>query len=183
MTRTAIFAGFCVVLVTPAAAQITGSTPTLKHEVTMTSEIVRIGDLVDRAGALAAMPIFRAPDFGETGAVTADRVAEAVRPYGLALDTQGISEVVVSRAGHVIPVKDVTAALARVLASRFGLGAPNDLTFTFDTEPRPLHIRPSVSTDLEPRQVTFERRSGHFDITCRLPRHPRETSYSASPAA
>jgi len=95
MTRTAIFAGFCVVLVTPAAAQTTGSIPTLKHEVTMTSEIVRIGDLVDRAGALAAMPIFRAPDFGETGAVTADRVAAAVRPYGLTLDTQGISEVVV----------------------------------------------------------------------------------------
>ena len=165
MTRTAIFAGFCVVLVTPAAAQTTGSIPTLKHEVTMTSEIVRIGDLVDRAGALAAMPIFRAPDFGETGAVTADRVAAAVRPYGLTLDTQGISEVVVSRAGHVIPVKDVKVALAHALTGRFGLGAPSDLTFTFETEPRPLHIRPSVSTDLEPRQVTFERRSGRFDIT------------------
>ena len=165
MTRTAIFVGFCVGLITPAAAQMTGSTPTLKHEVTMTSEIVRIGDLVDRAGALAAMPIFRAPDFGETGAVTADRVAAAVRPYGLTLDTQGVSEVVVARAGHVIPVKDVKAALARTLTGRFGLGAPSDLTFTFDAEPRPLHIRPSVSTDLEPRQVTFERRSGRFDIT------------------
>jgi flagellar basal body P-ring formation protein FlgA len=165
MTRTAIFAGLCVVLVTPAAAQMTGSTPTLKREVTMTNEIVRIGDLVDRAGALAAMPIFRAPDFGETGAVTADRVVEAVRPYGLTLDTQGVSEVVVARAGHVIPVKNVKAALARTLTGRFGLGAPDDLSFTFDTEPRPLHLRPSVSTDLEPRQVTFDRRSGRFDIT------------------
>jgi len=165
MMRTAFFAGFCVTLVAPAAAQMTGSTPTLKREVTMTNEIVRIGDLVDRAGALAAMPIFRAPDLGETGAVTADRVVEAVRPYGLTLDTQGISEVVVARAGHVIPVKNVKAALARTLTGRFGLGAPDDLSFTFDTEPRPLHLRPSVSTDLEPRQVTFDRRSGRFDIT------------------
>jgi flagellar basal body P-ring formation protein FlgA len=60
ITRTAICV-LCMVMVTPAAAQMTGSTPTLKREVTMTGEIVRIGDLVDRAGALSAMPIFRAP--------------------------------------------------------------------------------------------------------------------------
>jgi flagellar basal body P-ring formation protein FlgA len=165
MMRIAIFAGFYAVLVAPAIAQMTGSTPTLKREVTMTSEIVRIGDLVDRAGALSAMPIFRAPDFGETGAVTADRVVEAVRPYGLTLDTQDITEVVVARAGHVIPAKDVKAALARALAARLGLGEPNDLGFTFDVELRPLHLRPSVSTTLEPRQITFDRHSGRFDIT------------------
>jgi flagellar basal body P-ring formation protein FlgA len=164
MTRIAILA-FCVVLVTPAAAQTTGSTPTLKREVTMTSEIVRIGDLVDRAGALSAVPIFRAPDCGETGTVTAERVAEAVRPYGLTLDTQDITEVVVARAGHVIPVKDVKAALARALAGRLGVAAPDDLSFMFDVELGPLHLRPSVSTDLEPRQITFDRRSGRFDIT------------------
>jgi flagella basal body P-ring formation protein FlgA len=164
MTRTAIFA-FCLVLVTPAAAQMTGSTPTLKREVTMTNEIVRIGDLVDRAGALAAMPIFRAPDLGETGTVTAERVAEAVRPYGLTLDTQDITEVVVARAGHVIPVKDVKAALARALTGRLGVVGPDNLSFVFDMELRPLHLRPSVSTDLEPRQITFDRHSGRFDIT------------------
>jgi flagellar basal body P-ring formation protein FlgA len=164
MTRTAICV-LCMVMVTPAAAQMTGSTPTLKREVTMTAEIVRIGDLVDRAGALSAMPIFRAPDFGETGAVTADRVVEAVRPYGLTLDTQNITEVVVARAGHVIPVKDVKAALARALTGRLSVAAPEDLSFTFDTELRPLHLRPSVSTELEPRQITFDRRSGRFDIT------------------
>jgi flagellar basal body P-ring formation protein FlgA len=163
MTRITIFA-FCVVVVTPAAAQTTGSTPTLKREVTMTSEIVRIGDLVDRAGTLSAVPIFRAPDCGETGAVTAERVVEAVRPYGLALDTQDITEVVVARAGHVIPVKDVKAALARALSGRLG-AASDDLSFTFDMELRPLHLRPSVSTDLEPRQITFDRRSGRFDVT------------------
>jgi flagellar basal body P-ring formation protein FlgA len=164
MTRIAIFA-CCMILVTPATAQMTGSTPTLKREVTMTNEIVRIGDLVDRAGALAAMPIFRAPDFGETGTVTADRVVEAVRPYGLTLDTQDITEVVVARAGHVIPVKDVKAALARALSGRLGVVAPDDLSFMFDMELRPLHLRPAVSTDLEPRQITFDRRSGRFDIT------------------
>jgi flagellar basal body P-ring formation protein FlgA len=164
MIRITIVAGLCALLLAPAAAQVTGSTPTLKRQVTMTNEIVRIGDLVDHAGALAGTPIFRAPDLGETGTVTAERVIEAVRPYRLALDTGDISEVVVTRAGHVIPVKDVKAALARALAGRSGLGEAEDLSFAFDMELRPLHLRPSVPTNLEPRQITFDRRSGRFDI-------------------
>src|SRR5262247_3563041 len=35
--------------------------PTLKREVTVTGDIVRIGDLVDNAGAVAEVAIFRAP--------------------------------------------------------------------------------------------------------------------------
>jgi hypothetical protein len=97
--------------------------------------------------------------------VTADRVVEAVRPYGLTLDTQNITEVVVACAGHVIPVKDVKAALARALTGRLSVAAPEDLSFTSDMKLRPLHLRPSVSTELEPRQITFDRRSGRFDIT------------------
>lgn len=153
----------------PALGQVTGSipgaTPTLKREVTVTSDVVRIGDLVDHAGAAAATPIFRAPDPGETGAVAAYRVADAVRPYGLNLDTQDISEVTVSHAGHVIGSKEVQAALARALSARFGLGKPEDLAFTFDMPIRPVHLQPSVPTELEPRDVAYDRRFGRFDAT------------------
>jgi hypothetical protein len=59
----------------PALAQITGSlppesairastTPTIKAAVTVSSDLVRIGDLIDNAGASARVPIFRAPDLG-----------------------------------------------------------------------------------------------------------------------
>src|SRR5436853_6968775 len=57
---------------TPAAAQFgaTGYAPArLKSEVTVSSDVVRIGDLVENAGAAANAPIFRAPDLGQTGAV------------------------------------------------------------------------------------------------------------------
>ena len=86
-----------LVLTFPAAAQVTGtngsfadrfaahaplsqraSGPMLKPAVTVVGEIVRIGDLVENAGAAAQIAIFRAPDLGQTGRVSVARVIEAV---------------------------------------------------------------------------------------------------------
>ena len=75
-----------VALTAPALAQITGSippTPALKREVTVASDIVRIGDLVENAGAQANVPIFRSPDLGQTGTVQAYRVIDAIRAHGI----------------------------------------------------------------------------------------------------
>jgi len=78
---------------TPAAAQLSGASyaPTwLKPQATVSSDIVRIGDLVENAGAAANTPIFRAPDLGQTGAVPVGAVLDAVRPHGLvSVDARG----------------------------------------------------------------------------------------------
>jgi flagellar basal body P-ring formation protein FlgA len=57
-------AGFCASTATAQEAR-----PALRANVTVTGDIVRIGDLVDNAGAVAEVPIFRAPDLGTRGAV------------------------------------------------------------------------------------------------------------------
>ena len=62
-----------------APAQVATSTaplPTLKGAVTVSGDIVRIGDLIENAGAAADAAIFRSPDIGTTGSVS-------VRPAGL----------------------------------------------------------------------------------------------------
>jgi flagella basal body P-ring formation protein FlgA len=144
--------------------------PTLKRQATITDELVRIGDLVENAGVAAATPIFRAPDPGETGAVEAFRVIEAVRRYGVVgVDTQGLAEVVVIRPGRIIPVRDIEDAIGRALAARYGLGEPADLALTFDREARPLHLEPAASTELQPTRVVYERTSGRFDLTFEVP--------------
>src|SRR3954453_17327954 len=98
---------------TPAAAQVTGAIyapARLKSEVTVSSDIVRIGDLVENAGVAANTPIFRAPDLGQTGAVPVRTVLDAVRPYGLmAVDVRGLSEVAVTRASRMISAEDIEA--------------------------------------------------------------------------
>src|SRR5690348_6632842 len=109
------------VAATPAAAQVTGAlpqaalpaattpaaaTPVLKRDVTVSSELVRIGDLVENAGTSARVPIFRAPDLGETGTVSAARVIEALRQHGFTIvETRGVSDVAVTRLSRVIGVK------------------------------------------------------------------------------
>jgi flagella basal body P-ring formation protein FlgA len=68
------------------------ATPRLKELVTVTSEIVRIGDLVENAGAATDVPVFRAPDLGQTGAVPVSQVTEALRPYDMNdIDTAGLT--------------------------------------------------------------------------------------------
>ena len=62
-----------------ATAETTPAVPRLRELVAVSSEIVRIGDLVENAGAAADVPVFRAPDLGQTGAVQLARIIEALR--------------------------------------------------------------------------------------------------------
>src|SRR5262245_30029665 len=72
--------------------------PRLRELVAVSSEVVRIGDLVERAGAAAGIAVFRAPDLGHTGTVPVTRVAEALRQHGIErIDADGLYEVVVTR--------------------------------------------------------------------------------------
>src|SRR3954466_4942899 len=89
----------CLMLALPAAAQEQAGRPALKAEAIVSSDIVRIGDLVENAGAVGDVPIFRAPDLGHSGGVPASRVVDAVRAHHIiGLDTKGLTEVVVRRA-------------------------------------------------------------------------------------
>ena len=163
-----------LIAATPAAAQITGSlppvTPSLKRDVTVASDLVRIGDLFDNAGANARVPIFRAPDLGQTGSVSAARVVEAARAHGVAIvDTGGIAEVSVTRASRVITVKDIEARIANALAGQPGLGEAKNLSMTFDREPRPIQLEPSVTGDLQTARLAYDPASSRFDISFELP--------------
>src|SRR3954453_16871807 len=89
-----------------AAAGPETKAPRLRELVTVTSDVVRIGDLIDNAGKAADVPVFRAPDLGQTGAVLVQRVADALRPYEITdIDTGGLSEVVVTRLSRPIGSK------------------------------------------------------------------------------
>src|ERR1051325_3759818 len=102
MIRKILFAAAVVAAFgSPATAQVTASLqpvhPKLKAEATVTGDLVRIGDLVANAGIIADVPIFRAPDLGATGMVSAESVVEAVRGHALVgLDTGGLREVAVT---------------------------------------------------------------------------------------
>jgi flagella basal body P-ring formation protein FlgA len=152
--------------ITPAAAQIPGSTghARLKAQATVSGDIVRIGDLVENAGVAANTPIFRAPDLGQTGAVPVRTVLDAVRPYGLvAVEVRGLTEVAVTRASHAIASDDIEARTAR-----HNLGKAENLKIMFDRDVRPIHLEAHISPELSLARLSYDASSRRFDIAFEL---------------
>jgi flagellar basal body P-ring formation protein FlgA len=168
MIRTALSVLLLAAVVSPAAAQL-AATPQLKREVTVSGDIVRIGDLIENAGPAAATPIFRAPDLGRTGALPAQRVLDAVLPHGLiVVDARGIAEVSVTRAARVIGSDDIEARIARALAGRNTLGDAKNMKMVFDREVRPIELDPHVTADLAVARMSYDPYSRRFDLTFEL---------------
>jgi flagella basal body P-ring formation protein FlgA len=172
MIRTAVSILLLAAAGAPAAAQIaspSAATPQLRREITVSGDLVRIGDLVSNAGAAAATPIFRAPNLGQTGSLSAQRVLDAVLPHGLVVvDTRDITEVSVTRAARVIGSEDIEARIARALTARHTLGDPKNLKIVFDRETRPIELEPSVTAELAIARLTYDAFSRRFDLTFEL---------------
>jgi len=174
MIRLCIVALATFSFATTAVAQTTvmpdQERPVLKAEAVVTGDIVRIGDLVDHAGIIANIPVFRAPDLGSTGTVPADAVIEAVRAHALVgLDTAGLSEVVVIRASRTIPAKDIEDAVALALSKQFSLGEPKNIAVTFQRELRAIQVEPSAKGAPQVARIYYDARSGRFDVTLEVP--------------
>src|SRR5580704_3521870 len=176
MIRSILFAApvVLIALVAPAVAQSSDAAsaagPALKPSATVMGEIVRIGDLVENAGAVADVPIFRAPDLGQTGSVPIASVLEAVRGHHLiGLDSHGLAQIAVTRAARTITAKDVEARVVLALAGKFGLPDANSLAVVFDNEVRTLVVEPTATVDLAVTRLSYEPRTTRFDVAFELP--------------
>lgn len=165
--RTAISILLLALGAVPAVAQ---GSPRLKAQAVVATDVVRIGDLVENAGAAADVPVFRAPDLGQTGAVQLARIIEALRPYDLTgLDTGGLNEVVVTRLSRAMTAKDITDRITRALSGQYGLGDAQNLAVILDRDVRILHVEPTVGGDLVVSRMHVDPRTGRFDIAFELP--------------
>jgi flagella basal body P-ring formation protein FlgA len=153
-----------------AAAQTPAPPPALRASVTVTSDVVRIGDLVENAGPVADVPIFRAPDLGTTGAVATDRIVDAIRPHQLIdIDTRGLAEVIVMRAGRAINAQEISGRIAQALAGQYGFGEAHNIQVNFDHDVRTLEVEPNVTGELQVLALSYDPRTAHFDVSFDLP--------------
>ena len=153
-----------------AGTEAPSAAPRLRELVTVSSEIVRIGDLVENAGAASDIPVFRAPDLGQTGAVQVSRISEALRPYDMnGIETGGLTEVVVTRLSRAMTGKDIAERIARAFAGQYGFGDAQNIAVILDRDVRILHVEPTVTGDLMVARMFVEPRTGRFDIAFELP--------------
>jgi flagella basal body P-ring formation protein FlgA len=138
--------------------------PALRGEAVVTGNVVRIGDLIENAGIVANIPIFRAPALGQTGVVAAGQVLDAVRTHALiGIDAGDISEIRVTRAGRAIAPQQIEAMLASSIAKTYSLGAASDLSIEFDRTLRAVQVEPTVTAPGHIEQLRYDSHSGRFD--------------------
>jgi flagella basal body P-ring formation protein FlgA len=146
----------------PALAE--APAPQLRQQVTVTGEIVRLGDLVDNAGSLSDVAVFRAPDPGHTGAVPAWRVIDAARRAGLErLSAGNQQEISVTRAARIVPLADMEEAIALAVARSLGIADTGRIQISFDRGTRPIAVAPDVAGGLDVLRIDHDPRSGRFE--------------------
>ena len=112
------------ILTAAALANAQQARPALRAEATVTDGLVRIGDLVENAGVVAHVPVFRAPSLGETGNVPVAQVLEALRAHSLiGLEAGSLTHVAVTRARNLlwlgVPANALAELRPALLASGF----------------------------------------------------------------
>ena len=166
MIRTAISILLLALGLVPALAQ---NTMRLKAQATVASDVVRIGDLVENAGIAANTPVFRAPDLGQTGAVPARAVLDAVRPYGLiGVDTRGLNEVTVTHASRMIAADDIEQRIIGALIARYNLGKAENLKISFDRDVRPIELALTSTSELALARINYDTAARRFDVSFEL---------------
>jgi flagella basal body P-ring formation protein FlgA len=143
--------------------------PVLRGNVTVTGDIVRIGDLIDNAGSFAEVPVYRAPDLGTTGQLSTAQVINALRAHQvIGVETRDIKQISVTRLARSVASKDLELAVAHAIEHRSGLGDAANLSLTFDRELQDLRLDASFTGAIAPTAVRVEPRNGRFDVTLEI---------------
>lgn len=169
MIRTSLIAALALLgTIGPLAAQ---TVPVLRSNVTVSGDVVRIGDFIDNAGDAAQIAVFRAPDLGTTGAVPVSAVLSALRTHAIiGVDAGTIREVMVTREARTLSQKDIEIEITKQLEHKNGLGDAANLTLTFDRDVRVLQLDASHRGALTAIASRYDARSTRYDITFEIPR-------------
>jgi flagella basal body P-ring formation protein FlgA len=160
--------------VLPAAAvaqekEDTVAVPVLRAQVTVESDIVRIGDMIDNAGTAAQIAIYRAPDLGTTGTLPTVQVINALQAHQvIGVDTRDIKSVSVTRLARTLESKEIEAQVAHALEHRNGLGEAANLNLTFDRDVQDVRLEAWNNGALQPIATRYDPRSGRFDVTLEI---------------
>jgi flagella basal body P-ring formation protein FlgA len=165
LVATALFA-----LAAPAALAQSGddviASPVLRARVTVTGDLVRVGDLIDNAGSAAQVAVYRAPDLGTTGVLPTAQVLSVLRAHQvIGVEVRDVREVSVTRLARTVDSKDMGGAVARALEHKNGLGDAANLSLTFDREVPDLRLDASYTGAMQATTARFDARSGRFDVS------------------
>ncbi len=140
--------------------------PVLRANVTVESDVVRIGDVIDNAGTSAQIAIYRAPDLGTTGLLpTAQLIAALQAHQVIGVNIRDIKAVSVTRLARTLEGKEIESQVAHALEHRNGLGDAANLSLTFDRDVQDVRLEAWNTGALQPISVRYEPRNGRFEVS------------------
>jgi len=148
-----------------AAPAVANGRPVLRSQVMTLSEIVTVGDFYSNAGLLASKPLFRSPDMGTSGNVSARVVAERARAAGLKFaGTDGLRTVVVHRGATKFEREHLEGLVRSALAERNAGLDPDSLDVRLVQAPTRVLADPKVKDPIRIDRVDWSQGSGHFTV-------------------
>jgi flagella basal body P-ring formation protein FlgA len=162
-------AGLLFAATAARAGEDTIAPPVLRAKVSVSSDVVRIGDVVDNAGAFAQIAIYRAPDLGTTGSLPVAQVVNVLRAQGvIGVDTKDIKQVAVMRLARTVERNEIERVVAQALEHRSGLGDAANINITFDRDVADVRLDASNTGALQATSARYEPRNGRFDVTLQI---------------
>lgn len=164
ITRAVLLILVPLALLVPQA--IAHAAPMLKPSVSVATGLVTIGDLVSDAGVKAEIPVFRAPDLGQTGAVSAADIVAAIEAHGLTgIETGAIQSVSVTRASRVVTAEEMLAPLNEALAVASGLDSADALAVEIDPTVASVPLPVEADGEVRITDAVWLKEQGRFDAT------------------
>lgn len=140
--------------------------PVLRGHVQVSSDLVRIGDVIDNAGSAGQVAIYRAPDLGTTGTLPVVQVLATLRAHQvIGVETRDLREITVTRLARTLEGKDIEQQVAQALERRNGLGDAANLSLTFDRDPGDVRLDAGFTGSMQATVVRYDIRNGRFDVT------------------
>ena len=169
LLATLFIAGLLFAATVARAGEETIAPPVLRANVSVSSEVVRIGDVVDNAGALSQIAIYRAPDLGTTGSLPVAQMLNALRAQGvIGVDTKDIKLVSVTRLARTVESKEIERAVAQAIEHRGGLGDAANISINFDRDVADLRLDAANTGAMLATSARYEPRNGRFDVTFQI---------------
>lgn len=148
-------------LTSPVLAQMT---PALKPAVNVAASVVAIGDLIANSGSKSEIALFRAPDLGETGKVSAQDILDAAAVHGLRnIDTGGLAYVSVTRAGRAVNAEEMREPLTAALVAKAGLDEPDAIQVELDPAFAVVHMPVEADGAIEIQDAVWHPEREAFD--------------------
>lgn len=158
----------CALALTAALASPAFAGPTLRAEALVEGEVVTVGDLFDHAEGLEGVALFRAPDPGQTGPLSAAAALAAARRAGVpGCEAGEVREVFVTRASREITRSEVEAAILARAATDYGVDV-EAIDVALDGEDAPVHLDAAQKGALTVARFVADPKSGRFDATLEI---------------